>query len=227
MTLQRAFFVVTAAALLTLAAACGGDGDDNGDTPPTSTPPAASPTNTPPPASPSPGAGETPGVGAPTGIDSVDAILEVVEGGGSLGALDDLVLFRQVACTTTTGQGPGGPPPCREGETEGMEVLVVFGASCEGYYAREDELPFQRVLLAEPPLYGVFRTGASRLTTVWPDAEYAVVLGRAGGGEVADLAFTLFADDEGIVGFSEGCGETPEQYAQAQGLTDAIVPPSE
>jgi hypothetical protein len=209
-----------------LAVACGDDGDDAGVVP-TSTPPATSPTSEPE-SSPTPTAGQTPGTGFPTGIDSVDAIANAVSAGGTAAPLADLVLFRQVACEVPSGQGAGGPPPCREGEAAGTEVLVVLAASCEGFYAREDELQLQSIMLADPPLFGAFHiSDGSQVATIWTDARYAVVLNRLGGGTGSQLAFTLFADDEGIVGYSAGCGETPEQYVELQGLTDAIIAPAE
>jgi hypothetical protein len=159
----------------------------------------------------------------PTGIDSLDLIAQALREDGARG-LADFVLYRQVACTATI-QGIGGPPECLEGEAEGTEVLAVFAASCEGYYARESDHLFSNVELASPALYGAYRIDASSpLRGPWPDAKYAVLLNSAlpGGGTGV---FALFADDEGIVGFSTGCGETPAQYADAQGLTDAIIAP--
>jgi hypothetical protein len=201
------------------AVACGGGGDE-GANPMTAPSSVASPTSEPEPtttisAQPSPGS---------TGIDSIDAIARAVRSGNAQD-IADLVVFRQVACTTNI-QGIGGPPACRQGEAEGTEVLVIFGASCEGYYARGDELPFRRVALGDSPLYAVFRIDAgTQLARTWPDAKYAVVLNRVVGEAAADLAFALLADDEGIVGFSESCGETPERWVAVQGLTDAVVAP--
>ncbi len=180
-------------------------------------------TATVPPGSPTPTAEASPTAGFPTGIDSVDAIADVADAGDAR-ALEDLVLFRQVACTTTI-EGIGGPPRCREGEAEGTEVLAVFGASCEGFFAREDELRFQGIALSDPPIYGVFRMEGSRAAAIWPDAKYAVVLSRVSPN--GPLAFTLFADDEGIVGFSLGCGEAPARYVEAQEFVRVIVAPAE
>lgn len=225
MRLRQVAAGVGLALALAFAAACGGDDDENDDgAAATSTPPAPA-TRSPQTGSPTPGVSATPGSGLPTGIDSIDMIGEAVSDGDTDG-LSDLVLFRQVACTTVTGQGPGGPPACREGEAEGTEVLVVLGASCEGYYAREDELPFQRIALGDPAFYAAYRIDeTSSIARGWPDAKYAVVLNRIGGGAVQELALAVFADDEGIVGFSEGCGETPAQWVVTQGLTDEIVAP--
>jgi hypothetical protein len=205
--------------LALLAAACGGDDDPDSDAA-TATPVAASSTARPQ-ASATPDADSTPDDA--TGIDSIDAVAHAVRKDGVRG-LADLVLYRQVACTTTV-EGIGGPPECLEGEAEGTEVLAVFAASCEGYYARESDVLFSNIELASPALYGAFRVGASSsLRRPWADATYAIILNRTlpGGGTGV---FALFADDEGIVGFSTGCGETPAQYAETQGLTDAIIAP--
>jgi hypothetical protein len=213
---------IAAAVLVWGAVACGDGGDGGAGGEATNTPAATS--TAAPESSPTADASPTPGAGAPTGIDSIDAIVESVASGSAAG-LADLVLFQQVACETPSGQGPGGPPPCREGEAEGTEVLVVFGASCEGFYAREDELQFQGIALADPPLYGAFRvTSESPLSQLWPD-DYAVVLRRINPGGGDDLAFTLLADDQGIIGFSLGCGESPEQFVETQQLVDAIIAP--
>jgi hypothetical protein len=217
--MSRIAMALMSLALIAFAAACGGDDEPVSDAA-TATPIASSPT-TRPEASATPDATSTPDDA--TGVDSIDAIAQAVRKDGVRG-LADLVLYRQVACTTTA-EGIGGPPECLEGEGEGTEVLAVFAASCEGYHARESDLLFSNIELASPALYGAFRVEASSpLRGPWADATYAIILNRTlpGGGTGV---FALFADDEGIVGFSTGCGETPELYVETQGLADAIIAP--
>lgn len=206
------------AVLTVTATACGGDSDDS---PPTQPPAAGSPT---------PGPAETPAstaepTSAPTFADLARIILQTARD-NRLDLIEELARFSPVPCTTTV-EGIGGPPECRAGEANGTPVDVMLGAACEGFYVREGELPFETFALVVddgPPVFGIYRVTSSNIVQGWPDAKYVVVLQQElpQGGEGA---LALFTDEVSIVGFMQGCGETPEQFVATQNLTDIVIEP--
>lgn len=219
--MRRKLSLIIAVGALSMAVlACGGDNADDSaastPTPPTST------STTVPRATPTPDAAD-----GTTGIDIVDTIVRAVRD-GEYRVLDGLVQYETIGCTNAT--GAGGPPKCGDGEAEGTPIKAVQAASCEYYYAREGELVFELVGYGSPQgdggvVHGVYRIGVSSdLLVYWPDAKYAVVLNRIGPADGL-FVFTVFADEDGIVGVTSGCGESPADWVEKYGLSDAIVAP--
>lgn len=107
-----------------------------------------------------------------TGIADVDAVLAAVESGDPQ-ALRDLVRFTTVGCTNA--EGLGGPPKCREGETEGTLVNVLPFLGPEGHFMYESELskfPGVDVL----GLYAVYAVSDSAYSEeAYPAGEYAAM----------------------------------------------------
>src|SRR3546814_17640165 len=60
-------------------------------------------------------------------IPEVDVVIAAVEA-KDLDALLALVEWQETACTTETGQGAGGPPPCETGQADGTVVRVFPNA---------------------------------------------------------------------------------------------------
>lgn len=71
-----------------------------------------------------------------TGHETIDRVLEIVLN-GSAEELRNLFGFTTRACTHELGLG--GPPQCREGESEGTPVEVLFIPGIEGSYARRED----------------------------------------------------------------------------------------
>ena len=173
--------------------------------------------------SPTPGPTATP---APTGIDAI----VVAARANDAPALEALVRYEPVPCTTTI-TGIGGPPQCTNGEAEGTPVEVVFATTCEGYYAREGALNFNEIAFgifgSGDPLYGLYEIDpASQLARIeeWSAARYAVVMNRIGPAD-QNFAYVIISDGEHIIGTAAGCGETPEEWVDFQGLGDPIDVP--
>ena len=215
----RLLTIGTIAAILALAAAGCDDGDGGGTRTPTQPPSAGTPTAEP---------VETPApepTSGPSFTDLARIILRVARD-NRLDLIEELGRFSPVPCTTSV-EGMGGPPQCREGEANGTPVNVMLAAGCEGYYVREGELPFETFALVGTdgsPLYGIYRVTSSNIVQGWPDARYAVVL-RQQAPPDRESVLALLTDDVSIVGFMQGCGETPQQWVETQGLTDVVIEP--
>jgi hypothetical protein len=224
---RRFLLLLVAAAIATAAIACGGD-DDEPDVPTAaasatvgaSATPDVEATQT---AEPQPTATATPTAG---GIDAIVAAARA----NDATALEALVVYAPVPCTTDV-MGVGGPPPCEPGEADGTPVDVVFATTCEGYYARESALNFNEIAFgvfgSGDALYGLYEIDpASQLARIeeWSAARYAVVMNRIGPAD-QNFAYVIISDGERIIGTAAGCGETPEEWVDFQGLSDAIAVP--
>ena len=76
-------------------------------------------------------------------------------------------------------------------------------------------------------LYGVYELDpASQLARIeeWPGAKYAVVLNRIGPAD-QNLVYVMISDGEAILGTATGCGETPEEWVDFQGLGVPVFAP--
>jgi len=108
-----------------------------------------------------------------TGIEDIDIILAAVEIGDPQ-ALRDLFRFTSTACTTA--EGLGGPPKCRDGESDGTHVEVLPFLGPEGSFLRRDEIgnfPGLNVT----GLYAVYRVSENAYSEVeYPAGEYGVAL---------------------------------------------------
>lgn len=215
----RSLIIGAIAAILALAAAGCDEGDGGGTSTPTQPPstqaPTAAPIETP---APEP-------TSEPSFTDLARIILRVARD-NRVDLVEELGRFSPIPCTTSV-EGIGGPPQCREGEANGTPVNVMLAAGCEGYYVREGELPFETFALVGTngsPLYGIYRVTSSNIVQGWPGATYVVVLRQQmPGGSEGVLA--LLTDEVSIIGFMQGCGETPQQWVATQGLTDVVIEP--
>ncbi len=212
----RSLTIGAIAAILAFAAAGCGDGDEGGASTPA---PTRAPTDAP---------GDTPEPEPTSELSFTDLarIILRLARDNRIDLIEELARFSPVPCTTSV-EGIGGPPQCREGEANGTPVNVMLAAACEGYYVREGELPFETFALVATdgsPLYGIYRVTSSNIAQGWPGATYVFVLRQQlpGGGEGA---LALFTDEISIVGFVQGCGETPQQWVETQGLTDVVIEP--
>jgi hypothetical protein len=220
-------FTLAVASILAAGAlvACGGD-DDGDEATATVTRPAPSSTREPDStATPEPEQTATPGGGA-TGLDAIVEAARANDGA----ALEALVRYEQVPCTTTV-EGIGGPPECEPGEADGTPVDVVFATNCEGYFARRGALNFDEIAFgvfgSGDPLFGVYTIDpASQLARIeeWADAEYAIVMNRIGPADQV-FAYAIISDGEQIIGTAAGCGESPEEWVDFQGLGEPIEVP--
>lgn len=109
-----------------------------------------------------------------TGNDNVDPVLEAVASADRQ-ALISLIQFTEAVCTHA--DGLGGPPKCREGETEGtpMEVLPFLGG--EGSYLRSEEIgDWQGIDVSA--LYAVYEVSPENVVQeeYFPSGEYVIIL---------------------------------------------------
>lgn len=154
-----------------------------------------------------------------SGIEVVDRAITAVLA-GNLETLRGMVVFSSVACVAPV-DGLGAPPFCLEGEPVGTLVDVFPIAHCHGAWARPNELTMQAFEdVAE--LYAVFNTNEGG----WPEGQYAAIFRRGPIGELQTSAVELIIRDDGVVGMNTGCGMSPEAMVEFQGLTNAIVPPT-
>jgi hypothetical protein len=220
--LHRSILLLAASVIAIAAVACGDDNDDGADATPTR--PAATPTR-----EPQSTATHAPEATATPGATGLDAITEAARENDAA-ALEALVRYESVPCTTTV-TGIGGPPECAEGEADGTPVDVVFATTCEGYYARQGALNFAEIAFgvfgSGDALFGVYAIDpASQLARIeeWAAAKYAIVMNRIAPND-ATLAYVIVSDGEAIIGTAAGCGETPEEWVDFQGLGEPLLTP--
>jgi hypothetical protein len=107
-----------------------------------------------------------------TGLDEVDQVIDIVLAG-------DMNEFRQRIRFTTSGcthvMALGGPPSCREGESEGTLVEVLPFLGSEGSHLRRDEInEWQGIDVAG--LYAVYRVSDEAYSSQdYPAGEYGIV----------------------------------------------------
>jgi hypothetical protein len=158
---------------------------------------------------------EEPSAEVPAEVQAViDAALS-----GDPAELLTLVQYTTIPCAATS-EGIGGPPTCRQGEADGTSVDVLPVGTCEGELRRPDEIGDTLALLSDISLYAVYRWPAEQE----PPGEYAAMFARTGPTGEA-LAVELVIEDGRLVRLKFGCGETPAQLVQFQGLEDVILPP--
>ena len=157
----------------------------------------------------------TPTASVPSDVQAIiDAALS-----GDPEQLEPLVGYTKIGCITTP-QGIGQPPLCREGEAAGTPVDVLSVGTCEGGYLRPDEVGDTLAGLSGLSLYAVYR---------WPQgseppAEYAVLFSKtAPAGD--EIGSELLVQGGRFVHVKFGCGETPAQLAEFQGLEDVVLSP--
>jgi hypothetical protein len=132
-------------------------------------------------------------------------------------ALEALVVYATYPCAAA--MGSGGPPPCRPGEEEGTVVEAAPFASCEGEWMRRDEAraTLRRFAGSAGYLYAAYEAAPA----MYPRGEYALIFASdASAGRASGLELVL--TDQGITGLNFGCGQTPPQLAQLQGLSQPL-----
>ena len=152
-----------------------------------------------------------------TGIAEIDTVLVAVESGDAQ-EVRDLFHYTTTACMTVNALG--GPPPCREGEAEGMlvEVLPILGP--EGSYLWKDEVG-SWLGLEVTGLYAVYQVSDSAYSDeYYSKGDYGIIL--VGGENKSDIV--LQVSNEGIVRIDY---PTALDEILARGASEVILAPKE
>lgn len=109
----------------------------------------------------------------PTGIPEVDQVIDAALEGDPENLMP-LIAFTSTQCTHA--DGLGGPPKCRNGESEGSPVEVLPFLGTEGHFTRKEEMASWPGLEASR-LHAVYRVSDQAYSEPnYPAGEYAVVL---------------------------------------------------
>ena len=157
----------------------------------------------------------SPGRGARnTGIAQLDAVIQAVEE-HNVEALRNLIQLQTRACAPP--QGAGGPPQCKDGETEGTSVEVFPFIACEPEWLRETEIDG---VLAEVLAHPFERFAAFEI-----DQRFVAVF-QATDQPVVGAGVAMVIEDGRIVELRRTCGagDTAKALIPA-GQTDFILPP--
>jgi hypothetical protein len=152
-----------------------------------------------------------------TGLDEVDQIIDMVLAG-------DFNEFRQRIKFTTSGctheMALGGPPKCREGESEGALVEVLPFLGPEGHFLRRDELNnWQGIDVAG--LYAVYRVSDEAFSSQdYPTGEYGIVFRTK---DPQDIV-TLQVENGSILRIDSDFGIPPEINFE-RNAQEIILPP--
>ena len=107
-----------------------------------------------------------------TGIAEIDVVLDAVEGDNPQ-QLRDLFHFINVPCTNA--DGLGGPPKCRENESEGALVEVFPFLGGEGSYLHKENLDLWPGVDVKR-LYAVYRNSENVYSDeTFPAGEYSIL----------------------------------------------------
>jgi hypothetical protein len=111
-------------------------------------------------------------------VEEIDNVLDALASGDA-GQLRSLVQFTNAVCTTA--DGLGGPPKCREEETEGTPVEVLPFIGPEGSFLRKDEIANWQGIEAAG-VYAVYQVSpAVTFEQYYPAGEYVIILADRGG----------------------------------------------
>lgn len=152
-----------------------------------------------------------------TGLDEVDQIIDMVLAG-------DINEFRQRIKFTTSGctheMALGGPPKCREGESEGALVEVLPFLGPEGHFLRRDELnEWQGIDVAG--LYSVYRVSDEAFSDKdYPAGEYGIVFRT----KSPNFIVTLQVENGSILRIDSLFG-TPPEINFERDAQEIILPP--
>ena len=152
-----------------------------------------------------------------TGLDEVDQIIYMVLAG-------DINEFRQRIKFTTSGctheMALGGPPKCREGESEGALVEVLPFLGPEGHFLRRDELnQWQGIDVAG--LYAVYRVSDEAFSDKnYPAGEYGIVFRT----KSPNFIVTLQVENGNILRIDSLFG-TPPEINFERDAQEIILPP--
>jgi hypothetical protein len=154
-----------------------------------------------------------------TDLAEVDHIIDTVLEG-------DINEFRQRIKFTTSGcthaDGLGGPPKCREGESEGMLVEVLPFLGPEGHFLRRDEInEWQGIDVTG--LYAVYRVSEEAFTNKdYPAGEYGIVFGT----KMPHSIITLQVENGSILRIDSLFGTPPEINFERDAQEIILPPPS-
>lgn len=108
---------------------------------------------------------------ARTGMDELDRIIQMVRDGDTE-ALRSLVRYVSAECTFA--DGLGGPPKCKEGETEGKVVEALPILAGEGHFIRKEDIG-SWIGIDGTDLYAVYSVSAAAFSdSIYPSGEYAI-----------------------------------------------------
>jgi hypothetical protein len=152
-----------------------------------------------------------------TGLDEVDQIIDIVLAG-------DINEFRQRINFTTSGctheMALGGPPKCREGESEGTLVDVLPFLGPEGHFLRSDEINDWQGIDADG-LYAVYRVSDEAFSDMdYPTGEYGIVFRT----KDPNTLVTLQVENGSILRIDTDFGTPPEINFEGD-AQEIILPP--
>ena len=108
-----------------------------------------------------------------TGVADIDLILAAVESGETQ-QVRNLLRFITIPCTTT--EGLGGPPRCRENESDGTLIEVFPFLGSEGAYLFKEKLDLW-IGIDVTRLYAVYRNSERVYSDEnFPAGEFAILL---------------------------------------------------
>lgn len=107
-----------------------------------------------------------------TGIADIDVVLDAVESNDQQ-RIRELLRFSNVPCTTA--DGLGGPPKCRENESDGTLVEVFPFLGSEGGYLHKENLDLWTGIDVDQ-LYAIYRNSDDVYSDAnFPAGEYAIL----------------------------------------------------
>ena len=153
-----------------------------------------------------------------TGIENIDHIIDVVLE-GDVDRVQDVLIFKTVGCTHE--DGLGGPPKCREGESEGTEVEVLPFLGPEGHFLRRDEV-HQWPGIEVTGLYGVYRVSENAYSEeYYPAGQFGIIFVGAREG----YSVVLQVDNGGVVRIDYVFGDSPGMKLEREAEEIVLPPP--
>jgi hypothetical protein len=181
---------------------------------------------------PQPPIGQTAPGARTSGVQIVDGIIAAMRARDAV-ALIALTDFDTVECTAEQ-TGIGGPPLCAPGEPVGTTVGVIWGASCEGYPIRREEVlaAYQRLLEQQRDVFAVTDRGEGESQYSFGRGRYELVFSGAVDPAAPPIArstrnVALTATQAGVTTLRFGCGPAQPQALISPGRTPdwLIAPP--
>jgi hypothetical protein len=151
------------------------------------------------------------------GLVKVDQIIDIVLA-GDINEFRQRIKFTTSACTNE--MALGGPPKCREGESEGALVEVLPFLGPEGHFLHQNELnEWQGIDVTG--LYTVYRVSDEAFSDEnYPAGEYGIVFRTKGPHEIV----TLQVENGSILRIDWGFG-TPLEVNFERDAQEIILPP--
>jgi hypothetical protein len=152
-----------------------------------------------------------------TGLGEVDQIIDMVLA-GDINEFQQRIKFTTSGCTHE--MALGGPPKCREGESEGALVEVLPFLGPEGHFLRRDELnEWQGIDVAG--LYAVYRVSDEAFSDKdYPAGEYGIVFRT----KSPNFIVTLQVENGSILRIDSLFG-TPPEINFERDAQEIILPP--